>query len=267
MKTLLFISFFILFGIIDALSNDVLFKATVKNTGNAPIPRVYVKFYLPGQVNAVDSAFTNEQGVLERELKFVDVTSVAKNLKESKSIIVREIMPNVISSQTSGYYLEYNYPLEAKLEFTNIYGRTYTNNSWIAAGVYYYKLQFSVGTQSEIKKITVISPCNINVRLYRNMPEKKQESRLKSALAPDASTKILVDIIKDGYISKRDTFDVSSAIIKSYQLSEASKPVANFSYSGNTKVGQPLVFNGLASSGANSEQLIYAWDFGNGCRG
>ncbi|HEY4789619.1 MAG TPA: hypothetical protein VIH57_26395, partial [Bacteroidales bacterium] len=53
---------FSFYALNHALSANIIFKATVKTTENAAIPRVYIKFYVPGQSVAVDSMFTDNSG-------------------------------------------------------------------------------------------------------------------------------------------------------------------------------------------------------------
>ena len=53
-----------------AQSTNVTFKVSFKTTNEEPVPRVYARFYRPGMPQAVDSVFSDNLGVLERELPF-----------------------------------------------------------------------------------------------------------------------------------------------------------------------------------------------------
>jgi PKD repeat protein len=153
------------------------------------------------------------------------------------------------------------------LFFVDLIGRTYSNHSELPSGFYFYFLRFDDGYQSELNRMVVTENGTVNVKLISGALQ--ENGRLKSGSSdmvdPD---RFVAVIIKDGYVTEQDTISIDAAVItRNYQLSLASKPTADFSFSGDMIVGKPVLFNAASSYGANGENLVYSWDFGNGKRG
>jgi hypothetical protein len=250
----------------NALSSDVTFRATVKSTENEAIPRVYVKIYIPGNNIAIDSMFTDNEGFLERVLKFGGHVSV-QDLRPGSDIIIKKLSPNIISREVTESYIEYDYPGIPELLFIDLFGRTYSNHSELSSGIYFYCIRFDDGNHSELNRMVVTENGMVDIKLVPVI--RPGNSRFKSGTTiiedPD---QFIAAFIKDGYVTKQDTISIDASIItRNYQLTAADKPTANFTYSGDLLVGEPVVFNASASYGANGEDLTYTWDFGNGKKG
>jgi hypothetical protein len=249
----------------NVLSSDITFRVNVKNTENEPVPRVYVKIYLPGGTMPVDCTFTDNQGFAEWVLKLGNVS--IPEIRSGSGIIIRKIFPNILSQKEADAVIEYNYPGNPDLYFADISGRIYSNNSELSPGIYFYYLRFNDGFQSELNRIVVSEKCFVKVALIASSGQDR--SKLKSgASAPEDPAMFCVELVKDGYVTVYDTVPIdANSITRNYQLSEADKPTADFTYTGNMVVGKPVVFNAAASYGAHGEDLIYTWDFGNGKEG
>jgi PKD repeat protein len=264
-KTLFFL--YLLFPFfICANASDIFFKATVKTTSDESIPHVYLRIYIPGISQAVDSMFTNEQGYIERMLSIntgssVDFTQIGTNL------ITKKLSPNIISQSKIETTIEYDYQGRPELYFTDISGKVLPNYSELTAGIYYYFLLFNDGMKSEMNRIVVTEKCLINVELIP--ANTKVFSHFKTSVTNlGVVDQFYVEFIKDGFVTKNDTILIDAEVItKNYQLTEAAKPTADFSFSGNLTVGEPVVFDASASVGANGENLVYSWNFGNDKKG
>ena len=258
-------------NIVKAQTSNIIYDIKVENTQQEQLSAVYVKIYLPGQEQAVDSFFTNDKGIVEHELPFsyeAGPSSVYEKYS-GNGIIIKEIYPNLISQEQSVYNLHYNYQGIPAIYFLDVQGRIYSNNSKLISGIYFYYLKFPDGTQSEVKSLVVAESSNVNVRL---IPQYNNDKNGNHKAGNDSYTervdRFYAGFIKDGYVSFLDTIDVTGSIIeKKYVLAEAARPTASFIVSGSMNVGDPIVFNAAGSTAANNEELTYSWDFGNGKRG
>ena len=269
MKKLLKSVFILAIAILPRTSHaqtaNVTFKASLRTVEDQTIPRVYLKIYKPGEAQAIDSVFSDDQGQLILGLPFTYNPVSIENSHRS-TVIVKKIHPNIITHDTRESYLEYNYPGYGELYFMDLRGRIFPNHSNLSGGIYYYFIRFDDGRQSELNKVVVTEDCKLGVRLI-NIQRENGGGRpiLKAADSPDV---FYVDCIKDGYITHRDTLAIDSVVIvREYQLLEAAAPTASFTFSGVLEVGNPVVFDASASSAANGEELVYSWDFGDGKRG
>lgn len=247
-----------------AQSTNLTFKATIKTTEGEAIPNVYLRIYLPDKTAAIDSMFSDEQGVIEKELPITGPVSVFPT--HASNFISKKIFPNIVSRNSGMMSLEYNYPSRGKLYFMNIQGKKYPDQTELPPGIYFYFLQFEDGNRSEYNKIVVTENCRVNVKLNNiyNVGRLKHAS-LKSAYNYDL---FYAEFIKDGFVTKRDTLLVDNTYIeKNYKLQAADIPEAAFSFSGSLKVGEPVLFDASASLGGNGSDLVYSWDFGDQKRG
>ncbi len=66
----------------------------------------------------------------------------------------------------------------------------------------------------------------------------------------------------------RDTIYIDTSVIqRTYNMESVAPPNPAFSHTGEMVTGQPVLFDATASGGAYDEELVYAWDFGDGKRG
>ena len=74
---------------------------------------------------------------------------------------------------------------------------------------------------------------------------------------------------KAGFVNTFETVTISlpDTVEVEKSLDPAPAPVASFTVSGDLQAGQPVQFDGSASTGFSGEDLVYSWDFGNGKRG
>ncbi len=76
------------------------------------------------------------------------------------------------------------------------------------------------------------------------------------------------ECIKDGYVTLRDTIYIDTSVIqRTYNMEAVTPPNPAFSHTGEMVTWQPVLFDATASGGAYDEELVYAWDFGDGKRG
>ncbi len=250
--------------IANAQSTNLTFKATIKTTENEAIPNVYLRIYLPDKTAAVDSMFSDENGIIERELPIAGPVSVFPI--QTGQFISGKIYPNIVSQNSGTISLEYNYPSRGKLFFMDIPGKKYPNQTELPPGIYFYFLQFDDGNRSEYNKVVVSGKCHVSV----NLNNIYGDGRLKHSFLqqPYNYDLFYAEFIKDGYVTQRDTILVDNNYIeKEYKLSAADVPEAAFSFSGSLKVGEPVLFDGSASYGSNGEDVVYSWDFGDKKRG
>ena len=247
--------------------SDVTFRTSIKSTADQSIPRVYMKMYLPGQVAAVDSIFTDNNGYREYLLPFT-VTGMKDIYNDNnRNIIASPLTPNIIDKNTLMPELKYNYPAVPILKIVDINGRYIKNKSQFAPGVYFYFLQFNDGVKSEINRFVVKEICKLNIRLTLTNDIKTLASESKTLKAGDVEF-FYIDLIKDGYVTLRDTIYLTESLIeKNYELNAAALPTSVFTWTGNLIVGKTVLFNGIESFGGNDEELIYSWDFGDGHKG
>ncbi|MEN8156470.1 MAG: PKD domain-containing protein [Bacteroidota bacterium] len=246
---------------------NITFQATVKTAEEEVIPGAYIKIYPPGASSAIDSMFTDDLGKIERELPFTYESNPDYiPSHNSARYIVGKISPNVIGPRNNALKLEYNYPAGAGLYFIDAIGRLYRNHSRLTGGIYYYYLGFEDGNRSELNKIVVIEDAVVSVELVNSMTGHKSGRKYQSAW--EEQELFYVEIIQDGSVSIRDTVAIDSVVVeRSYMMENAPIPTASFSYTGDLVAGEPVVFNASASSGANSEELSYHWDFDDSKKG
>lgn len=252
---------------INAQTVNVRFKATIRTSGNEPVPGAYVKVYAPEASVAVDSMFCDGQGMIDRELPFTfDIGPYSVQPVFKTGFIVKEIYPNVIGNQNDNLRIEYRYPYDARLCFMDVQGRIYQNNADLPDGLYFYFLTFRDGVRSELKKLILTDRSRLNVEMVNLM---LGTSGLKNAFLPwEEVDGFIAEIVEDGYITVLDTLAIDSAVIEAvFYMEEAPVPAASFSYSGSLLAGEPVVFDASASSGANGEELSYHWNFGDGKNG
>lgn len=253
--------------LLDAQTVNVRFKASVRTADEEILPGAYVKIYQPGNSIAVDSLFCDEQGMIDRELPFtIETNPSSVPLTYETGYIVKKIYPNVIGRQNHNLVLEYRYPADASLYFMDIRGRVYRNGTELAGGMFFYYLDFSDGNRSELNKIIITENVRPDVQLVNLVNE---DVRRKNFLhAWEDQDKFYAEFIKDGYVTLVDTLVIDTAVIEeSYTMTEAEVPIASFTFSGDLIAGQPVVFDGSASTGAYGEELDYQWDFGDGKNG
>ncbi len=247
---------------------DVTFKASLKTTKNEAIPRVYIKIYEPGNTKAVDSLFSDTEGNISHIIPFTYQSGLSvQDARDLQSLIVKKLYPNIISQSTKNYTLEYNYPGIAQIYFIDIQGKTFPNHSELSSGMYFYYIKFEDGVQSEYHKIMVTDKNAVNVDLIN--VQQSEKYMFKDTYKKNSSNEVFyAEFIKDGYVTKRDTISIDSAIVeKKYTLTDADKPIAMFNVSGIQQVGEIVLFNATASTSANGEELIYSWDFGDNKKG
>ena len=243
------------------------FTTEITSTENVPIPDVYIKIYLPEIVYAVDSFFTDGEGKTEKELSINFGTGLPffKAGKEA-FFITKALSPNIASSKISNYFLEYSHQKEGRLSFMDVQGRIYPNHTELEAGIYFYFLDFEDGQKSELNKFIVSEKCVLNVGLRNN--KQSQQNQPNNSRKSELENRIIIEVLKDGFITQKDTIPVETTEIeRNYQLEFAMLPTAGFSWSGELKVGKPVIFDASSSYGANAESLVYSWDFGDRLKG
>lgn len=273
MKRLFFISScfcFLLFPYFaKTQSSNVTFKASIKSTSENPIPTVYVKIYSPEEDHAVDSMLSDALGNINQPISFTYQTGLGiNNFDYLNKIVVRKISPNIITQRRKNYSLEYNYPGKAQIYFIDMQGKRYPNYSELSTGIYFYYLLFNNGVKSEYNKIIVSEVRTINIELINIHYSlwSKQKSATEKIL--DEENFFYAELIKDGYVTKRDTILIDSVVIeRNYTLTDADKPMAAFSTSGIKQVGEVVMFDASASTSASGETLVYSWDFGDNKKG
>jgi len=254
---------------IQAQELPVELKVSIVDQSDNPISNTYVKISTPEFPQGVDSALTNENGLLDINLPFTFGSDPLSTEPLTRTpVISQHLAPNILATE-SNLSITYNYPEKATLLFMDIQGRVFRNHQTFSPGIYFYYLEFGDGYKSEARKIIVQEQMKVNVNLISESGVIKENERnhpsLKSIEADDI---FYLYIQKDGFIPATDTIEVNAAeIIKSYSLADAPKPTAAFEISGEQMVGKPVVFNGSSSTGAENEALIYSWDFDNGKKG
>lgn len=254
--------------IANAQTSNVTFKSTITSSDANAIPSVYVKIYSTDSEQAVDSLFSDDQGKINKVIPFYYQSgSAIKTPTSEKKIIIREISPNIISQPHLNYELDYLYAENAQLHFVNVEGKSFPNHSELASGMYIYYLSFEDGSRSEYKKLLVAEKQIVSVRLNNLYGVSSLSHHSLKSMSDDYEV-FYVEFIKDGYVTKRDTIEINNSLIeKNYSLSDAPIPTAEFLISGSLLVGEAVLFDATASVGANSEELIYSWDFGDGKKG
>ena len=245
------------------------FIADIKTTSNDAIPTVYVKIFTPDNSQAVDSLFSDADGIINHTLPFTYGTGTGiNNPNITAGIITKKISPNIITSNRKNYSLEYNYPGNAQLCFINVQGKSFANHSYLPSGIYFYVLKFEDGYQSAYNKLIVADAVTINIELINISGGEKSNLKTHPANNYADVGKFYALFIKDGYVSKTDTIIINSSVIeRSYQLTAAGKPTASFEVTGEMSVGKIIAFDASASTSDGGEALVYAWNFGDGKRG
>jgi hypothetical protein len=110
---------FLFFICSNVMSSDITFRINVKNSENEPVPRVYVKIYLPGGTMPVDCTFTDNRGFAEWVLSLGNVS--IPDVNSRPEVIVRDISPNIISQKSAEPIIEYNYPGIPELLFVDLF--------------------------------------------------------------------------------------------------------------------------------------------------
>ncbi len=254
---------------IRAQELPVELKLSIVDQSDNPVSNTFVKVSTPEFPQGVDSALTNENGLLDIQLPFTFGSDpLSTEPLTGKEVISQHLAPNILSTE-SNLTITYHYPEKATLFFMDIQGRILNNHQTFSPGIYFYYLEFEDGYKSEARKIIVQENIFMAVRLISEYNETLQtgsnQSYLKSAAATDV---FYLYVQKDGYIPETDTITVEAVeITQSYALTAADKPTAAFEITGEQTVGKPVVFNGTSSSGSENEALIYSWDFDNGKKG
>lgn len=255
------------FCILIAQTGNVRLKVSVRTSDDNTIPTAYLRVFTQVEGAATDSMFTDEQGLVDRYLPFnypKDPFSVFS--PRETGFIIKKIDPNIISRNTPQLKLNYSYPFDASLFFMDIQGRLYPNHTELSNGLYFYFIRFEDGNQSELHKIVVAEKTMLSVELV-NILIKNDKRKVHSGLNNEFE-RFHIEILKDGFISLRDTITIDSVLLeRTYRMEAAAIPTANFTFSGNLEVGSPVVFNASSSAGAVGEPLDYSWDFGDGKRG
>jgi PKD repeat protein len=279
----------------SAQSATITFRASIKSNDNTSLPNVYVRIYGPEVPGAVDSLFSDEEGNIEQQLPFSWSGPNSIDNMYASQPIVAPMTPNMISGATPSVRIEYNYPSGATLIFTDIQGKRQLNGSQLASGLYFYFLEFEDGTRSVVQKMLLAERCNVNVELinlYQGYAIKQDGTGLAGLQSPSSEDDrpknaygsgspegtalkrapleelFYVEFIKEGFVTFRDTIQINSAVIeKNYQLQTVDPPSAAFSWTGELLAGKPVIFDATTSTGAYGEELVYAWDFGDGKKG
>jgi len=245
-------------------SVDVTFSASVKNINNNALQSVYVRIFSTDDAAAVDSFFTTTDGTFTRTLPFTWNGTGARSGQIQNDIIITPLSPNLISGNSPTPFVKYNYPEDATIRFMDIQGKEFSNSSEVSPGLYFYYLQFQDGTRSDPGKIMVGETCHLDVQLINIYTGNRNNSLvpLKKSILEDV---FYAELTKEGYVSIIDTIVIDTSNIHStYQMVYADTPTAEFAYSGTMVPGTPVVFDASESFGANGEDLVYFWDFGDG---
>lgn len=253
---------------LSAQEPNVIFKSTVSTSSQEAIPNIYVKIYSPGSEQAVDSLFSDDKGKINYLTPFYYAPGTGvKTPSLGKQIILHKISPNIITQPHQYYELKYVHPSDAQLTFVNAEGKTFSNHSELSSGIYFYYLSFEDGSKSEFNKLMVTNNQRVNVKLTNLYGSALNHNSLVKNSVEDAG-KFYVEFIKDGFITKTDTLEITSTLIeKDYNLAGAPAPTAEFSVSGDLIAGEVLLFDASFSTGGNGEEITYAWDFGDDKKG
>jgi hypothetical protein len=252
---------------------SITFRASLKSPSNKSLSDVYVRIFAPDQPGAVDSVFTDENGRIELQLPFTWSGTYANPGALAASGIVGPMQPNVLFASSAPACVEYAYPTSGTLFFRDIQGKVFPNGSQLPPGVYFYFLVFDDGYRSGVHKMLLAEQCRVSVELRNRRPVNTKVSDRGSAVGrtlkyANAEETFIAEFIKDGYVTLIDTILIDGAIVeRSYQLDNVDPPVAEFSFTGELKTGNPVLFDASASSGAYGEELTCTWDFGDGKKG
>ncbi len=246
----------------------------VTTSTGAPLPRARVMVLTADQSDTLTVLFTDAAGRYEDQLDTSVGVDEPRGVAAGTELAIAAIYPNPVAGGGSTVNIRYATRTAGEeaptVELFDVLGRLLPEDSRIAAGLYFVRLRTSGERVSPTRTLVVTASGPVRFVMSREEAPTVAASELaagKSAASGRVAT--LVRVEKDGYVTEEASAEInaSSPTELDFELNDAATPTASFTVSGTLEVGGAAVFDATASTGANAEDLTYAWSFGDALMG
>ncbi|GAA5038937.1 hypothetical protein GCM10011506_37420 [Marivirga lumbricoides] len=279
LKPFLFIIF--LFSALYSYSQQLL-EGTVLDEKGEAVPLSKVKIFSENE-DLLYSGFTGENGEFVTDLVIKEGSVTATDRAIENDYYLSCVYPNPINNPPVYFkYRSQNQSIPA-IKFYNLSGKEIREGTLIEAGTYLYKAKFnksgtpqfggllSVSQAMKLQYEVVDIGSNYSSAFDESKAANLEASGMRYAQSDTISGTVRVEIEKSQFITLSELIntDVEANISKIYELSLAPKPTASFEIimPDEEQEGEIVKFDASASSGANNEELIFSWSFGDSTRG
>jgi PKD repeat protein len=189
---------------------------------------------------------------------------------------VGDVFPNPVLSghaATINFGTPGDVPESPSVEIFDALGRRVHQGPGLAAGVYFYRLQFRDGSSSVTKQLVVARPGPVVLVPQQAFARPALSGGFQTVAAFKAEARDLKDVRvvaeKRGFSRTVLDVAVTSTEISDIELrlSEAPAPTAAMVIGDQRIAGSAVTFDASPSTAPDGETLAYSWDFGDGTRG
>ncbi len=254
--------FFFQISIFSVLSSQAQITSASINlnfkSSSDDMPVIRTKVYVVQEEDTIASGFSDEEGVFRFETD-LDITGVDDYLIDQQGL---SISPNPVSGSeifisSNSHSITEN---ESHIRIYDLSGKVYSKYDHLSPGSYLLRIEEPGSGFLSSGNFIITRPGYYNFRIKNSIIGNDKKKATDNEGIP-----YFVYAEKSEFVTFHDT-----VYILSYQddydiaLNNAEKPTPLFSVSGALKVGEPIVFDGSASTGAVEEDLKYTWNFGDG---